>query len=310
MKTRIGILGLGGVGGYFGGLLAKAYSNSDTIEIIFIARGETQRIIKANGLTIKTDDDLIVAHPFLVSNDPDVIGKLDYIICATKTYDIEESLKSIEKCFKKSTIVLPLYNGVDAPERISTMYPDHEVLQGCVYVVSMIESPGIIKKMGIVEKLYFGSHSAPTIRLKELQSLFVNAGIDSYLVEEIEEKVWEKFIFISALASATSYLNQNIGQIIATDASRAIYVELLNEITMIAAVKGLNLPNDIIMQTILKLEKTPYDATSSMHRDLLAGGKFELASLTEFVINEGLKYEIATPTYDKVFTKLKVLLPS
>jgi 2-dehydropantoate 2-reductase len=310
MKTRIGILGLGGVGGYFGGLLAKAYFNSDTIEIIFIARGETQRIIKANGLTIKTDDALIVAQPFLVSNDPDAIGKLDYIICATKTYDIEESLNSIQKCFKKSTIVLPLYNGVDAPERISTMYPDHEVLQGCVYIVSMIESPGVIRKIGPFEKLFFGSPSAPMNRLKELQTIFSKAGIESYLVDAIEDKVWEKFIFISALASATSYLDQNIGQIIATDASRAIYVELLNEITMIAAVKGLNLPNDIIIQTILKLEKTPYDATSSMHRDLLAGGKFELASLTEFVINEGLKYEIATPTYDKVFTKLKALLPS
>ena len=310
MKTRIGILGLGGVGGYFGGLLAKAYFNSDTIEIIFIARRETQRIIKANGLTIKTDDELFVAHPFLVSNDPDAIGKLDYIICATKTYDIEESLNSIEKCFKKSTIVLPLYNGVDAPERISTMYPDHEVLQGCVYIVSMIGSSGVICKIGPFEKLFFGSSSAPMNRLKELQSIFSKAGIESYLVDAIEDKVWEKFIFISALASATSYLDQNIGQIIATDASRAIYVELLNEITMIAAVKGLNLSNDIIMQTILKLEKTPHDATSSMHRDLLAGGKFELASLTEFVINEGLKYEIATPAYDKVFTKLKALLPS
>jgi 2-dehydropantoate 2-reductase len=309
MKTRIGVLGLGGVGGYFGGVLAKAYADSETIEIVFIARGETQKVISNNGLTIKTDGQLLVARPFLVSCDPDLIGKLDYIICATKTYDIDESLNSIQKCFKKNTIVLPLYNGVDAPERISTMYPDHEVLQGCVYIVSMIESPGVISKIGPFEKLFFGSPSAPMNRLKELQSIFNKAGIESYLVDAIEDKVWEKFIFISALASATSYLDQNIGQIIATDASRAIYVELLNEITMIAAVKGLNLPNDIVMQTILKLEKTPQDATSSMHRDLLAGGKFELASLTEFVINEGLKYDITTPTYDKVFTKLKALLP-
>jgi 2-dehydropantoate 2-reductase len=79
------------------------------------------------------------------------------------------------------------------------------------------------------------------------------------------KKRYGKIYFISALASATSYLDQNIGQIIGND-SRAIYVELLNEITMIAA-KGLNLPDDIIMQTIIKLEKTPQDATSSMHRD-------------------------------------------
>jgi 2-dehydropantoate 2-reductase len=58
------------------------------------------------------------------------------------------------------------------------------------------------------------------------------------------------------------------------------------------------------MQTILKLEKTPQDATSSMHRDVLAGRTFELASLTEFVVNEGLKYEIETPTYKMIFDEL------
>ena len=310
MKTRIGIIGLGGVGGYFGGLLAKVYYDSDTIEIIFIARAETQQAIRNNGLLIKSDEGEMLVHPHLVSNDPDSIGKLDYIIGATKTYDIEESLMSIQKCFKKNTIVLPLYNGVDAQEIISALYPDHEVLHGCVYVVSTIESAGVIKKTGDFEKLFFGSHSAPMSRLKELQSIFIIAGIQSNLVDDIEEKIWEKFIFISALASATAYLDQNIGEIIATDASRGFYVELLNEITMIAAVKGLNLPPDIIMQTIVKLEKTPHGATSSMHRDVKAGRKFELASLTEFVINEGEKYEIPTPTYKKVFEKLTAVLPT
>ena len=306
MKTRIGILGLGGVGGYFGGLLAKAYAESDQIEIVFIARGETQKVIAASGLKIVNDDNEITAFPSIVSDDPETIGKLDYLICATKTYDIEESLLSLEKCITKNTVILPLYNGVDATERISTLYPDNEVLQGCVYIVSMIASPGVIKKVGDYEKLFFGSRTAPITKLNALQAILKEADIESYLVDDIEETVWEKFIFISALASATSYLNQNIGKIINSNSSRAVYVELLNEITMIAAVKGLNLPNDIIMQTILKLEKTPKDATSSMHRDLLAGRKIELVSLTEFVVNEGIKYEVETPTYQMVLDKLAI----
>jgi 2-dehydropantoate 2-reductase len=304
MLTKIGILGLGGVGGYFGGLLAKAYAELDQFEIVFIARGETQKAIVASGLKIITDENESIAFPSIVSHDPQTIGKLDYLICATKTYDIEESLLLLEKCITKNTVILPLYNGVDAPERISTLYPDNEVLKGCVYIVSMIQSPGVIKKMGPYEKLYFGSDTAPIGKLRALQLIFKNASIESYLVDTIEETVWEKFIFISALASATSYLNQNIGEIINSNTSRAIYVELLNEITMLAAVKGLNLPNDIVMQTIHKLEKTPKDATSSMHRDVLAGRKFELASLTEFVVNEGLKYEMELPTYKMVLDKL------
>jgi 2-dehydropantoate 2-reductase len=304
MKTRIGILGLGGVGGYFGGLLAKAYFESDTVEIVFIARGETLRLVLESGLKIKTDDQEFTVFPSVVSNDPNVIGKLDYLICATKTYDIEESLDDIKKCITKNTVFLPLYNGVDAPERIETIFPDNEVLQGCVYVVSMIESAGVIRKLGAYEKLFFGSETASVYKMKALQAIFENAAIQSELVDNIEDTVWEKFVFISSLASATSYLNQNIGQILESGASRNLYVSLLNEIIMIAAVKGLNLPNDIVMQTILKLEKSPHNATSSMHRDLLAGRKMELASLTEFVVNEGLKYEVDTPVYTKIATAL------
>jgi 2-dehydropantoate 2-reductase len=304
MQTRIGILGLGGVGGYFGGLLAKAYAESDQIEIIFIARGETQRVISEFGLKIITDENEVIAFPSIVSNDPEGIGKLDYLICATKTYDLEDSLLSIKKCINKSTIFLPLYNGVDATDRISDLFPDNEVLQGCVYIVSMIDSPGVIKKVGQYEKLFFGSRTASIYKLNALQAIFKKAAIESQLVESIEETVWEKFIFISALASATSYLNQNIGQILENESSRKLYVALLNEITMIAAIKGLELPNDIIMQSILKLEKMSHTATSSMHRDVLAGRKFELASLTEFVVNQGIKYEMETPTYQLVLDKL------
>jgi 2-dehydropantoate 2-reductase len=303
-QTRIGILGMGGVGGYFGGLLAKAYSKSNSIEIIFIARGETQKVIAESGLKITSDEGEMTVFPDLVSDNSEIIGKLDYLICATKAYDIEESLLSITKTITKNTVILPLYNGVDAPERISTLFPDNEVLQGCVYIVSMIDSPGVIKKMGPYETIFFGSTTASISKMNALQTIFKNASIESHLVDAIEETVWEKFIYISALASATSYLNQNIGQLLNTASSRKFYLSLLNEITMIAAVKGLNLPNDIVFQTILKLEKTPQDATSSMHRDLMSGRKIELSSLTEFVVNEGLKYEIDTPTYQKVLEKL------
>jgi 2-dehydropantoate 2-reductase len=304
MKTRIGILGLGGVGGYFGGLLVKAYAKSDRVEIIFIARGETLKVVSESGLKIISDEGEMTVFPDLISDNPEITGKLDYLICATKTYDIEDSLLSIKKAITKNTVILPLYNGVDAPERISTLFPDNEVLQGCVYIVSMIAASGVIKKVGPYEKLFFGSETASISKMKALQTIFENASIESYLVDAIEETVWEKFIFISALASATSYLNQNIGELLNTESSRKLYVSLLNEITMIAAVKGLDLPNDIVFQTILKLEKTPHDATSSMHRDLIAGRKTELVSLTELVVNEGLKYEIDTPTYQKVLEKL------
>lgn len=301
---RIGILGLGGVGGYFGGLLAKAYFKSEEVEIIFIARGETQKAIAENGLKIVTDNTETIVHPKLVSNNPDEIGILDYLICATKTYDIKESLLSIKQCIVSKTVILPLYNGVDAPERIQKIFPENDILQGCVYIISMIFSPGTIRKIGFYEKLFFGSKTASKDKLDQLQSIFEKAKIESYLVDNIEETVWEKFIFISALASVTSYLNQNIGEILNNKESKAVYVALLHEIEAVAKAKGLQLPEDIVNQTVVKLEKSPKEATSSMHRDLAAGNKTEAMSLTQFIVKEGLKYKVKTPLYEKIANAL------
>ena len=242
--------------------------------------------------------------PSLVSNDPEEIKKLDYFLCLIKTYEIETSFESLKHCIAKNTTILPLYNGVDATERIQKLFPENTVLQGCVYIVAMIETPGVIKKMGSYEKLFFGSKNAPITKLNVLESIFEKASIECYLVENIEETVWEKFIFISALASATSYLNVNIGGILDNPENKAIYRSLVNEIYAVAVAKGVALSDDIVAQTIIKLEKTPKDATSSMHRDLLAGHKMEVNSLTKYVVSEGLKYGVETPVYQKILEKL------
>ncbi|MCG9793636.1 ketopantoate reductase family protein [Flavobacterium algicola] len=309
MQTRIGILGLGGVGGYFGGLLAKEFVDSETVEIVFITRGLTQKQVLENGLKIIMDESEMTVFPSKASDNPEVIGKLDYLICATKTYDLEASLNSIKACITKNTVILPLYNGVDAPERISALFPENDVLQGCVYILSKIETPAVIRKVGHFEKLYFGSPSSSMTKMKALQAIFLKANIQSSLVDTIEDAVWEKYVFISALAAVTTYLNQNVGEVMDNIESRELYVALLHEITLLAAVKGINLPDDIIMQTILKLEKCPKETTSSMHRDALAGNNFELDSLVSYVVNEGVKYEVETPSFQKVFDKLSLLTP-
>ena len=256
-------------------------------------------------MKIIADTTEIVAFPNLVSNVPEEIGKLDYLICATKTYDIETSLESIKNCITANTIFLPLYNGVDATERIQKLFFENTVLQACVYIVAMIELPGIIKKIGVYEKLFFGSKNAPVSKLNVLHSIFENANIESYFVENIEETVWEKFIFISALASVTTYLNVNIGGILNNPENKAIYSSLLNEITAVAIAKGVALTDDIVAQTIIKLEKTPKDATSSMHRDLLAGRNTEVVSLTKYVVDQAVKFGVATPIYQMVLEKLE-----
>lgn len=304
-KTRIGILGLGGVGGYFGGYLADKYFQSDKIEIIFITRPATKKIIMERGLKLITPQTEKIIFPDLVTSDPDTIGNLDYLICSIKSYDLEESLIPLKNCITENTIILPLLNGVDSKERINKIYPLTETLEGCVYIVSRQIETGVIKETGNIHTLYFGSNTVKLDKLKELEKIFLDANIECFLSSNIEQTIWEKYLFISSIASLTSYLNLTIGQILSNEIHRQTLIELINELKLIADAKRIQFSESIIEKTIAKMEKLPFETTSSMHSDFQKGSRTEFRSLTEYVAILGDKLNISTPLFDKIVSEFK-----
>ena len=297
---NIGILGIGGVGGYFGGKLAAYYGDSEEVRIIFIARPATAEVIRRDGLKLISPEDQSVIHPFKVSSNADEIGVLDVLICATKSYDLEEALKPFSDCVAGDTLILPLLNGVNAADTIRSIYPDAGVLDGCVYVNAKRIAPAVIEKTGSVEKLYFGSNSSPQRRLEELQQIFFAAGIDSHLSTHIETDIWTKFVFIAGMANATSYFNEPIGEVLRHPEHRAMLELLVREVYAVAVAKSIQLPEDIVAETMHKISLFPFESTSSMHRDFQAGGKTEYQSLTKYIADLGDALGVDTPGFDVI----------
>lgn len=305
-KTKIAILGTGAVGGYFGGQLAEKYSQSKDVEIIFIARENTAKIIKERGLKIITPNSEKIVFPKLVSNNPKEIGEIDYLICCVKSYDLVESLIAFKNCIHSNTVILPLLNGVDAKEIIHSIYPTATIWDGCVYIISRLIEPGIVQENGTIHSLYFGSKISSIEKLKQFESILIESGIDCHLSENIEQTIWEKFIFISVVASLTSYLNKAIGPILETEEYRQLINHLLSEITSIAKAKNIVLPINIKEKTIATMKRMPFETTSSMHSDFLKGGKTEYRSLTEYIVKLGKELNIETPEYSKILEELKI----
>ena len=299
-KTRIAILGIGGVGGYFGGFLAGKYYQSADIEIIFIVRPGTEKIIKEQGLKLITTTEERILFPQLVSSDPNEIGHLDFLICCTKSYDLEESLLRLQNCITGNTIILPLLNGVDARECISKIYPFAEIWEGCVYIVTRLIAPGVVKETGKLHSLYFGSDTASRDKLIFFEKILLAAGIDATLSANIECTLWEKFLFLASIANMTTYKDMTVGEVLKNTDGRYTLVELVKELKSIADAKGIQLPVNIVENTITKIEKLPFDATSSMHSDFQKGGRTEYLSLTEYVTKMGDEYCVATPSFDRI----------
>lgn len=305
-KVKIMIAGIGGVGGYFGGFLASHFHQSKNVEINFFARGENLREIKKNGLKVIKGKSEFIAKPTLATDNPTEMGTADFIIIATKSYDLETIVQQLQTCINQDTIILPLLNGVDSRERIKQILPNNLILDGCVYIVSRLKEAGVIENSGNIQTLYFGLDNFVNERLILLENLFKEANIEASLSKNISTIIWEKFIFISPTATATSYYDKCIGELITDKEKLETIASLIEEVKQIAKVKQIYVSDDITEKTLNKLKALPFETTSSMHSDFqMKKQSTELVSLTKYVIREGRKYNLATPKYIKVYAELK-----
>jgi len=305
-KTKIILAGIGGVGGYFGGLLAKQFYDNKKVQISFVARGEHLQEIQKTGLKVINGKNEFIAKPHIATDNPSKIGIVDFIIIATKSYDLETIVQQLRPCINQDTIILPLLNGVDSKGRIKHILPDNIVLDGCVYLVSRLKQVGVIENSGNIQKLFFGLDNFVNDRLRLLERLLKDANIEASLSENISTVIWEKFIFLSPTATATAYFDRCIGELIEDNEKLTTTVALIEEVKQIAKAKKIDISADITERTLTKLKALPFEATSSMHSDFQANKPTnELESLTGYIIKEGQKHNLETPIYMTIYAELK-----
>ena len=304
MKIKIVIVGLGGVGGYYGGLLAKKYADDPEVEIFFVARGEHLKKVRKKGLTVITEKGTFVVRPTLATDNVAEIGIADYVIMTTKSYDLDETVAQIKPCVGKDTVILPLLNGIDNSARIRALLPETEVWNGCVYIVARLNEPGVVESSGNVHRLDFGYENKVNERLIVFEKLLKNAGIDATFHENILLAIWTKFFFISSTASLTSFFDVSFGALLTDEVRKTTLVNLLEELLLVANAEGAGIEHSIINKIVHQLEKLPFETTSSMHTDFKAGKNAEVHTLTGIVVDLGKKHGIPTPTYEKVYAEL------
>jgi len=304
MKLKIVIVGLGGVGGYYGGLLAKYYAGDPTVEIYFVARGEHLKKVQQNGLTVITETGTFVVRPTLATDTVTEIGIADYVILTTKSYDLEATVRQIKPCVGANTVILPLLNGADISSRIRILLPGIEVWNGCAYIVARLNEPGVVESSGNLHRLDFGYENKTSDRLTGFEKLLKAAGIDATFHTNIKSVILKKFFFISSTASLTSYYDVSFGALLTDPDRKNTLISILEEILLVANAEGAEISHDVIDKTIHQLEKLPFETTSSMHSDFRAGRNTEIQTLTGIVIKLGKKHGIPTPTYEKVYDKL------
>lgn len=305
-KTKIAIVGLGGVGAYYGGLLSRFAEKENSLEVSFLVRGENLKKIGEDGLKVVVGKKEFVTRPALATDQASAIGPVDYVIMATKSYDLDAILQQIEPLLKKDTVILPLLNGIDITTRIRKTFPEQEVWYGCVYIVSRLTEPGVVESMGNVHFFHFGSDKTDNPeRLQRFEQVLKSAGIEATLKEDAVKAVWRKYFYISPTASLTTFLNVDFPGLVHDKERKMMYVGMMEELLSISKAEGVDLHEGIIDDMLRYGGSLPAGTTASMNSDYLAGRPIELDTLTGIVVKLGRKHGIDTPLYEMIYKHLK-----
>jgi len=300
---RIAAMAAGAVGGYFGARMAAAGH-----DVFFIARGANLAAIKKDGLRIESvHGDLHLEKPN-ATDDPKSVGPVDIVLFAVKLWDTEKAAELTRPLVGPATRVIALQNGVDSVERVSAILGTEQTVGGAAYIASTIAAPGVIKQTSSFAMLRFGrADKKPDAVLQAFLEAGKAAKLDIAMPDDIERELWQKFIFLTAMAGSTASLRSPIGPIRADPELRGFFRQLMEEAFAVGKAKGVSLdPAYLDSRMDFLMNKVEPGMKASMAHDLERGNRLELDWLAGRVRELGRQYKIPTPASDTVYTVLKL----
>lgn len=307
-KTQITIIGLGGVGGYFGFKLAETYKDHDAVQINFLVRGQTFEIVREHGLTLLSPEhETNTVKPHHIYQNIADLPEQDVFIFCTKEYDLENLCIQLKEKIRKDTVIIPLMNGMDIYDRIRNVISNGIILPSCVYVASHIKEKGVVEHKGIPGKIIIGKdpdHSA--FNPEQLIELFKNAAIHIIYKADPFPEIWGKFFFIASFGLVSARYNKTIGEINEQPELHRIATLIMQELQSIAVKKGIDIPHDIIDQTFQKSQNFPYDTPTSLQLDVQSKkANTELELFGGAILNYGQELNIDVTHTNQIYKQIK-----
>ena len=299
---RIGIMGAGSIGGYFGAMLARGGN-----EVTLIARGDNLRAIASNGLRVLRDDEEFVVRP-PTTDDPAQAGVQDLALLTVKTYHNAQAIPAMAPMVGPETTVLCLQNGVDSYIAASDALGATRVMPGAAYIEAGHPEPGVVTQTGSVIRIVFGeADGGASERGTYIQKTLSDAGIPAELSSDIQQTLWSKFLFIATMAGVTSLSRRTMAELMPQPEWRGVIEGCMKEIEAVGRASGVDLPPDIVATTLDYILGELYQMHASMHADAMAGRPLELEALNGAVVRAGMSANVPTPINDVVYAMLKPL---
>jgi 2-dehydropantoate 2-reductase len=287
---RVAVMGSGGLGGYFGALLAKGGT-----DVSFIARGAHLEAMQRHGLRVEGRDpfhlDLVRA-----TDDPGEIGPVDLVMVCVKLWDTEAALRRMRPLVGPETTLVSFQNGVLKDSYVRADYDESQLIGGVAYVATTVSEPGVVTRTGPLQRLIVGEFDGTrSDRVEAFRAAALAGGIDAEVSDDIRRAIWEKFVFLVGLSATTATMRVPIGPIRENPQSRALLVDLMREVVAVGRARGVPLPENYAEQRLEFADGVAAEMTSSMYHDLERGNRLEVRWLSGGVVELGKQVDVNTP---------------
>ena len=296
---KIAVVGAGALGGYFGGMLARAGA-----PVVFIGRPAFVEAVKRDGLSLDTTSfqERVKAE---ASTELSAARGAEIILFCVKTTDTAATARDLAKILSPGAILVSMQNGVDNAEQIHAT-SGLNALAAAVYVAAAAPAPGTVKHVGRGD-LVLGPENEVT---KRVAAIFIRAGVPCRLSENLSGELWTKLVWNCALNAISALGKATYGDILASDDAKALLQGAVYEVLSVARAAGISLPAFADPRAAIagayKVAEQMAATRSSTSQDMMRGKKTEIDSLNGFIVRKGRELGVPTPTNHALFTLVKL----
>ena len=294
-------MGAGGVGGFFGGLLARSGE-----DVVFIARGAHLEAIRRAGLKVASD----LEGEFTVRSDATAdtksVGPVDLVLYTVKMYDNGGAIPAVAPMVGPDTLVMTLQNGIDNGDMLAAALGKEHVLIGVAMLQGRVREPGVVEQLGRVGQVIFGeTEPGVTPRCERLLEVFQRAGWNVELSDNALGAVWRKFIYLVGSAGINAAARVTYGEMRSVPETRKLLHDSYEEVIAVANARGAPLDDGVLDWCMTALDNYPEGGMASLAKDFMANSRVELEGLLGTVVRMAREAGVATPINDTLYAILK-----
>ena len=296
---KILIVGAGAIGGYFGGRLVEKGE-----DVTFLVRESRKVKLQQTGLKIQSKHGDLQLSPKLITKK-EQSPPFDVVLISTKSYQLANAIEDVQSFVGTETMILPLLNGIAHLKPLIEAFGEERVIGGLCFVETTLAEDGTIIQTSPVHQLVYGERTGEqTERIEKLEQAFSGTKAEFNRSDNINQDMWHKYLFITAMSGITSMMETPIGPIRDLEAGQHTIQTLLDELARVMEKIGAPVKPGIAEIQLERINSMDAGMKSSMQRDIEKMQPTEAEHLQGYLLAKAKEMQVSVPVLEIIYTKL------